>query len=81
MDDAERARLVRDAVERWAGQQGHNQCWFYPDIFKEIAVIVDARLNAESNLPSLEEFLGRRGCRKYAMEVFGINSEFPEYVI
>lgn len=80
-EDSEKVELVKKTVEKWAGEQGHNQCWYYPEVLREIATIVDARTNIEPNLPQLNEFLGREGCRRYAMEIFNISPEFPEYMI
>ena len=81
MDDTERIKLVKEEVEGWAGQQGHNQCRYYPEIFRKIAEIVDAEIDCEKSLPPIHEFLGRPGCRRYAMEIFRIEPEFPDYVI
>lgn len=53
------------------GKQGHDSCWFYPDIFRQIALIVEAEIKTQ-NLPPLEEF--KVGCCRYQKEIYGIEN-------
>lgn len=58
---------VRAAVEEWAGKQGHDHCWYYPDIFNRIAQIVGAEARS-GDLPPRLEF--EAGCKRYQDEEY-----------
>lgn len=62
---------IRLLIEEWANKQGHDSCWFYPDIFRQIALIVEAKIKTQ-NLPPLEEF--KVGCCRYQKEIYGIEN-------
>ncbi len=53
---------VRDLVEEWIEKQGHDKCWYRPDIFKKIADILELEC-PDQPLPTREEF--EDGCREY----------------
>jgi hypothetical protein len=69
MDDSEKVGAARSALERWINQQGHERCWYYPEIFNELVQILGVEQTAPSRLPPLAEF--RQGCRRYQEEEFG----------
>lgn len=60
---------VRRTVQTWLDKQGHDRCWYYPDLFREIATTLDLKPTIEPKLPSLVEF--REGCRRYQAEEYG----------
>lgn len=56
-------RLVRD----WRDKQGHQACWYYPEIFREICKV----LGVECHLvPSMSRECFRAGCERYMDEVY-----------
>ncbi len=57
-------------LKEWINQQGHDRCWYYPDIFQEIMKVHNLNLEIQKSLPSLEEF--KEGCRKYQEEEFNL---------
>ncbi len=63
-----RCSEARKLLEEWAGKQGHDRCWYYPEIFRKIATILGANLDAVGELPPRAEF--EEGCRKYQDEVY-----------
>lgn len=67
---------VRKTVQTWLDKQGHDRCWYYPDLFKEIATALDLKPTVEPKLPTLEEF--REGCRRYQAEEYGLPIVHPD---
>jgi hypothetical protein len=65
--DATLAEL-KNIVQTWVDQQGHNRCWYYPDVFEQIAAVLDIQPTKKPALPSLEEF--KAGCERYQQEEF-----------
>jgi len=60
---------IRQVILEWDGKTGHDRCWYYPDLFKKIADILDIKLTQTPALPSRGEF--EDGCRQYQDEEFG----------
>lgn len=69
MEDGEKLNRIKLEIELWAGQQGHDSCWYYPDVFNRVAELAGANVRAPLGLPSREEF--ETGCRKYQCTVYG----------
>jgi len=57
-------------IEEWLNQQGHNRCWYYPELFRQLADLYGCVQSAPSALPPLEEF--RRGCTRYQEEEYNL---------
>jgi hypothetical protein len=70
----ERCEHVAELVRSWASKQGHDVCWFYPEIFEEIAVALGV-VFVPPNLPPRREF--RSGCRIYEEQVYVGNGPVP----
>jgi hypothetical protein len=60
---------AKDLIEEWVSQQGHNQCWYYPDLYRKLAALLEIK-GADPNLPPLSEF--KEGCIKYQHEIYGL---------
>lgn len=58
---------VKNIIEEWINKQGHDRCWYYPDLFKKLAVIFNIE-NKQVLLPSREEF--EKGCELYQDEQY-----------
>jgi hypothetical protein len=71
-DTVEAAGLarVRRLVQDWLDKQGHDRCWYYPEIFTELARALDLQhiVLKPPQLPSLAEF--RTGCERYQREQY-----------
>jgi hypothetical protein len=60
---------VKAVVEEWVGKQGHDQCHYYPDLFRRICEILKVPIDpAIMNLPPRAEF--RQGCNKFEGELY-----------
>ena len=69
MDEFERKyNEARKKIQEWDAKQGHDQCWYYPKIFRELATILDVTPTNEHGLHSRCEF--REGCKKYGGELY-----------
>lgn len=56
----------KEAIITWMNKQGHDRCWYYPDIFKKLCNILEIKPTILPCLPPLEEF--KRGCEAYQKE-------------
>jgi hypothetical protein len=63
---------VRRLVQNWLDKQGHDRCWYYPEIFTELARALELQhiVLKPPQLPTLDEF--RAGCERFQRE------EYPE---
>lgn len=63
---------IKQAVLLVANKQGHDSCWYYPEIFIQILNLLGIELNELnldlSKLPTREEF--EQGCKKFADELY-----------
>jgi hypothetical protein len=59
---------ITAVLKEWDSKEGHERCWYYPDLFKKIAEILNFQLTKEPILPTRAEF--EQGCRKYQGEQF-----------
>lgn len=58
-------------IQGWVDQQGHERCWYYPDLFNQLVKVFGIQPTKEPKLPPLEEF--KEGCRKYQVEEYKLN--------
>ena len=65
----EKCDEVKRIVEEWASKQGHDRCWYYPDLFRQITVALEIDIEDNSSLPPRCEF--EEGCKKYQDEEYG----------
>ena len=68
MNDAEKVKQIQNVISEWDGKQGHDRCWYYPDLFERIANIVGVQLNNAPVLPTRSEF--EEGCRRFQNQEF-----------
>lgn len=59
---------IQELVKQWIDKQGHDRCWYYPEIFKAIAEKLEIRQGLPSELPPQEEF--DKGCKRYQLEEY-----------
>ncbi|MBI4175659.1 MAG: hypothetical protein HY518_00500 [Candidatus Aenigmarchaeota archaeon] len=64
---------ARRIILEWTDKQGHDRCWYYPELYKELAKVLDVTPSADPSLPPLGEF--RRGCERYQQEEYGPNGK------
>lgn len=68
MSDAEKLQQIQQVILEWDNKQGHDRCWYYPDLFQRIAAIVGVQLTHTPQLPTRAEF--EEGCRRYQRHEF-----------
>lgn len=72
MNEAEiKFSKAKKIIQEWIDKQGHERCWYYPDLFRKLAEIFEITPSIEPHLPPLEEF--REGCKKYQTEEFRLS--------
>lgn len=59
---------VRAILQEWTDKQGHERCWFYPDIFRRLCTTLNVVPSTPPRLPSRSEF--ELGCKRYQEEEF-----------
>ncbi len=68
LDLETRMQLVRDLVQGYVNRQGHDRCWYLPELFDKLAKTLDIEPTVQPGLPSREEF--EKGCRRYQNEQY-----------
>ena len=63
MNDQEKVDEAKKLLQEWIDKQGHDRCWYYPDIFRKLINLFDITSKKERLLPPLEEF--KQGCKRY----------------
>ena len=51
MTDAERLAASRRILREWVDQQGHDRCWYYPELFTMLVAVLDVEATVEPRLP------------------------------
>lgn len=64
----DKVEAAREALQSWVDKQGHEQCWYYPEIFRELCEILEVEARRSPNLPPIEEF--NVGCARYRNEIY-----------
>lgn len=68
-DSLNKSELVKAQVQEWLNKQGHDSCWYYPDVFTEIAKTLDIEIkNINRMLPVRKEF--NANCEKFECDVY-----------
>lgn len=58
--------LTKQKLLEWTRKQGHDVCWYYPEIFQAICLLHGIMISP--CLPKREHF--RIGCKIYETEIF-----------
>lgn len=59
---------ARAVIQEWVDKQGHERCWYYPELFNRLVGVLGITVNVPPQLPSLTEF--QAGCKKYQEEQY-----------
>lgn len=59
---------VRGSIERFMNAQGHDRCWWYPEILGGLAKLLGIKQTVPSELPPRCEF--EEGCRRFTREQY-----------
>jgi hypothetical protein len=55
-------------IQEWLDRQGHDRCWYYPEVFSKLAALFGLGAKKPPRLPPRAEF--EEGCRRYQAEEF-----------
>lgn len=70
MDDLEKKlEGVKAIVQAYADRQGHERCWYLPELFDELTTVLEITPTKPPLLPPRCEF--EAGCKKYQDEQYG----------
>ncbi|MBS3079966.1 hypothetical protein J4221_00680 [Candidatus Pacearchaeota archaeon] len=58
---------AKTIIQEWVSKQGHDRCWYYPDLFRKLAEIFEVQYS-DPGLPPRNEF--EKGCEKYQEEEY-----------
>jgi len=59
---------VRKSLQEWVDKQGHERCWYYPDIFRRLCELLDIKATVPPQLPSRSDF--DYCCKRFADEEY-----------
>ena len=62
---AARLESARSILIEWINQQGHDRCWYYPDVFDQLCLLLGVKKPERPVLPPRPEF--EEGCRRYQL--------------
>jgi hypothetical protein len=54
---------TKDLLQSWVDKQGHDRCWYYPEIFEQLCKLFEVVPTNYKRLPSRKAF--EEGCRRY----------------
>ena len=58
---------AKQIIQKWVDKQGHDRCWYYPELFRELADLFGVKAS-DPGLPPEEEF--KAGCERYRKEEY-----------
>ncbi len=73
MDDSVKLNEAKKIIQEWVDQQGHERCWYYPDLFNRLVNVFEIKATKAPALPPLHEF--EEGCRKYQIEEYKLKKQ------
>jgi hypothetical protein len=59
----EKCNEAKKTIQNWVDQQGHDRCWYYPELFEKLVAMFDVQMTVEPSLPPRCEF--EAGCKRY----------------
>jgi len=65
----EKCKEAKQIVQNWVDQQGHERCWYYPELFEKLVVLFDVQMTVDPSLPPRCEF--EAGCKRYQNKEYG----------
>ncbi len=68
MNSEQKLQKVKEVIQEWTNKQGHDRCWYYPDLFRKLVEILEVKQSKNPSLPPLDEF--KKGCEKYQEEEY-----------
>lgn len=63
-----RLKAIQKLIKEWDEKQGHSKCWYYPEIFKQIAD--EAQVKLTNHPPNVPRPQFREQCHQYEEEQY-----------
>lgn len=70
----EKCEKAKSIIQEWSEKQGHDRCWYYPDLFNQLVELFGMELKSGC-LPPRAEF--ESGCRRYQDEEYAEIDQQP----
>ena len=64
----EKMQKAKYIIQAWVDKQGHDRCWYYPDLFRKLAALFNVAPSQNPALPPLDEF--KKRCERYQEEEY-----------
>ncbi len=68
MNEKEQLEEVKKIVQESIEKQGHERCWYHPDLFQRLIEVLEVKPMGKPSLPPRKEF--EQGCKKYQDEQY-----------
>ncbi len=59
---------AKQLLQEWVDQQGHDRCWYYPEIFEKLVELFEVKASVPVSLPPLSQF--KQGCERYQQKEY-----------
>lgn len=59
---------TKRVMQEWVDKQGHDRCWYYPELFRKLVALHGVEATKEPALPPEQEFEG--GCKRFKEEEY-----------
>ena len=63
---------AKSVVQEWIDKQGHERCWYYPELFQQLVDLFEITPSLDLALPPRCDF--EEGCKRYQHEQYGKNN-------
>ena len=60
---------VKNLIQQWTDKQGHDRCWYYPELFSQLEKLFGIVPTVAACLPPKEEF--KKGCEIFCNQQYG----------
>lgn len=64
----EKCEEAKAIIEEWQSQQGHDRCWYYPEVFRKLATLFGVKPVDRPDQLSRRDF--EKGCERFQDEIF-----------
>jgi hypothetical protein len=68
MNDTEKLNKVKEILLEAIEKEGHERCWYHPDLFQKLIDLLEIKTAKNLCLPPRKEF--EQGCKNYQEEQY-----------
>jgi|SRR5690606_24869251 len=66
-----KVKRIKTLIQEWDNKRGHDKCWYYPEIFEDIAKVVNVPLI--NNQPCVPRTDFRNNCQIFEAGIYSKN--------